>query len=70
MTNHPNRAGKFELVFSGAAFARIPRHRRWHKTEDAAREEAARVLAEIDNRAAHPGIIYGPGLGKDGVTLT
>jgi hypothetical protein len=28
------------------------------------------VLDRLDNRAAHPAIIYGPGLGKDGLTIS
>jgi hypothetical protein len=41
------------LTFVGGAMA-TTRYRRWHPTFDGAREEALRVLAIIDNRAAHP----------------
>lgn len=69
MVNHPNRAGKFELVFAGAAMVRFPRYRRRHRTYEAAEETARDVLANLDNRAAHPAIIYGPEMGPDGRTI-
>lgn len=60
----------FELVFWGGLPARfVPKYRRHHETFDAAKREAYRCLAELPNRAAHPAIIYGPGLGKDGATI-
>lgn len=65
---------KFELVFWGGTRRR---YRRWHGTIEAARETALRVLSEMDKpggyppepRAAHPAIIYGPGCGRDGVSV-
>jgi len=58
MTNHPNRNGAFELTFWGG----VPvKYRRTHKTVDAAKAEAERVLAKIENRAAHPAVIYQDG---------
>ncbi len=67
MTNHPNRSGAFELTFWGGSAGE--KYRRNHKTLDAAKSEAYRVLAEMSNRGAHPAIIYGPGLGSDGLTI-
>ncbi len=62
--------GKFELTFYGSAVAvKFPRHRRFFPTFDAAQERACTVLALLENRAAHPAIIYGPGCGRDGVTI-
>lgn len=55
MTNHPNRSGKFELTFFGGTDIR---YRRRHKTIDAAREEALKVLGKMNNRGAHPAVIY------------
>jgi len=66
MTNHQNRNGKFELTFWGGV---IERYRRNHTTFEAAEAEAYRVLRELPNRDAHPAIIYGPGLNRDGVTI-
>lgn len=66
MTNHPNRAGEYELTFWGGT---REKYRRYHKTLDAARTEALRVLSEMSNRNAHPAIVYGPDLAKDGVTI-
>jgi len=52
--------------------------RRWHASYEAAEAEARRVHARMDDsglpeigyaRAAHPAIIYGPDLARDGVTL-
>lgn len=59
----------FELTFAGGAFVRLPRHKRHHETFEGAEDEAGRVLADLDDRAAHPAIIYGPGCGRDGVTI-
>jgi hypothetical protein len=69
VVNHPNRSGKFELCFAGSAMVRFPRYRRRHATYEAAEEAAREVLASLDNRAAHPAIIYGPGCGPDGRTV-
>ncbi len=55
MANHPNRSGKFELTFWGGTDIR---YRRRHKTLDAAQAEAEKVLAKMDQRAAHPAVIY------------
>ena len=68
MVNHPQRH-KFEVAFAGSAMVRFPRYRRWHPTYEAAEETARCILADLDNRAAHPAIIYGPGCGKDGRTI-
>lgn len=65
---------KYELVFIGG----ISRpYKRWHKDWMSAVGEAAIRLEEMDffadpgePRAAHPAIIYGPGLGPDGRTIT
>lgn len=65
----------YELTFVGgadegyAANLSANGYRRYHATFEDAREEALRVLADMDNRAAHPAIIYGPDLNKDGVTV-
>ena len=67
MTNHPNRSGEFELTFWGGSAGE--KYRRNHKTFDSAKAEAHRVLAEMSNRGAHPAIIYGPGVGKDGAAF-
>lgn len=56
----------FELTFWGGVEFRYRRH---HPTYEAAKEEAWRILRKLDNVAAHPAIIYGPGLGKDGRTI-
>lgn len=69
MTNHPNRRGAFELTFAGAALVRFPRYRRYHASFEAAAEVAREVLAGLENRAAHPAIIHGPGCGRDGRTI-
>jgi len=72
MTNHPNRskaARPFTLTFVGGAMVKLPRHTREHATYEAASDEAGRVLGKMDNRAAHPAIIYGPGCGRDGMTI-
>lgn len=55
MTNHPNRNGPYELTFWGGVSVK---YRRNHKSIEAARSEAARVLAKLPNRAAHHAIIY------------
>ena len=69
-------AGKYELTFWGAASVRtysLPRYRRHHTTLDSAREAAQiayeRMEAAGIDTAAHPGIVYGPGLGGDGVRV-
>lgn len=64
--NHPNRKGQFELTFWGGISMR---YKRFHQTLEAAQDTAGDVLSKLDNRAAHPAIIYGPGLGKDGLTI-
>jgi hypothetical protein len=72
MTNHPNRskaARPYTLTFVGGALAKMPRHTREHATYEAASDEAGRVLSKLDNRAAHPAIIDGPGCGRDGTTI-
>jgi hypothetical protein len=66
MPSHPNRSGTFELTFWGGTSVR---YRRNHKTYEQARDEAHRVLADMDSRGAHPAIINGPGLGPDGITI-
>ena len=71
MTNHPNRAGQYELTFWGGLPNRfVEGYRRHHATLEAARAEAHRCLAELPNRSAHPAIIYGPQCGKDGLTIS
>lgn len=71
MTNHPHRRGKFELVFAGSASVpKFPRYKRFHQTVESAEEAAHHILSDLDNRAAHPAIIYGPGCGRDGMTIT
>jgi hypothetical protein len=71
MTNHPNRAGKFELEFWGGTKIRYRKH---HTTFEAAKATAHRVFAAMpdigEQRAAHPAIIYGPDCGRDGVTVS
>lgn len=56
----------FELTFWGGTSIR---YRRDHRTIHTATREALRVLLTIRDRAAHPAIIYGPGLGRDGRTI-
>lgn len=63
------KAQKFELVFWGAAMVKFPRYKRNHKTVESAEQTARTVLAKLDNAAAHPAIIYGPGCGRDGMTI-
>ena len=46
---------RYELTFWGTVT--VP-HKRYHETSLAARVEAERVLALLENRAAHPAIIY------------
>lgn len=60
------RRCKYELTFWGGCSLR---YRRWHLTYESAREKALEVLGKMDNAAAHPAIIYGPDLNKDGVTI-
>lgn len=59
---------KFELAFWGGISKR--RYRRWHETFDEAETEALKILGSLSNRAAHPAIVYGPGCGPDGTTIT
>ena len=61
---------KFELTFFGSAMVKLPRYRRIHSSFESAHDRALSVLASLENRAAHPGIIYGPGCGRDGVTVS
>jgi hypothetical protein len=63
-------AQKFELTFFGDALVRFPRYRRVHSSFESAHDCARSVLASLENRGAHPGIIYGPGCGRDGVTVS
>ena len=58
MTNHPNRSGTFELSFWGLVSVK---YRPRHKTIEAAKAEAERVLAKLPNRGAHPAVIYQDG---------
>ena len=69
----------YELVFVGGATAqgayRLPRrYRRIHRTYEEAEAEARRVLGIMVEQgmpaAAHPAIIYGPGCGPDGRTIS
>lgn len=49
---------RYELTFWGTP-EWMPRHKRWHRTPEAATAEARRVLAKMESaRAAHPAIIY------------
>jgi hypothetical protein len=75
MTNHPNRAGKFELVFVGGTIAQ---YRRWHRTFEVAQQTAVDELAKLREAHAHSlhknyadqrAIIYGPGCGSSGYTV-
>jgi hypothetical protein len=61
-----NRSRKYELTFWGDTPIR---HRRWHTSLEAAMETADKVHRKMDNRAAHPAIIYGPDCGRDGLTI-
>ena len=45
------------------------RYAQYHGSVEDAREEALRVLALLDNRAAHPAIIDGPDVHIDGITV-
>ncbi len=58
--------GKFELTFWGNVSVR---YRRFWPTYEAAEKRALNILYKLENRAAHPAIIYGPGCGRDGVTV-
>jgi hypothetical protein len=65
---------RFELVFVGAASVRaytLPRYRRHHSSLESARAAAQKAYEKMEsqgiNTAAHQGIVYGPGLGNDGV---
>jgi len=67
----------YELSFWGAASVkqyRIPRYRRRHPSYEAAVAEAQRVLGIMAEQgmpaAAHPAVIYGPGCGPDGRTIS
>ena len=57
----------YEVTFQGGVNG-LP-YRRWHNDLAQARLEATAVLAQLPNRNAHPAIIYGPGLGRDGLTV-
>lgn len=64
----------FELVFVGGALATyIPRYRRYHSTVESAAETAGEVLRKLQDQclptACHQPIIYGPGCGRDGMTI-
>lgn len=66
----------YELVFWGAALVRaypFPKHARYHATFDEAREASMYVYEQLEemgvSTAAHPGIVFGPGLGRDGVRV-
>jgi hypothetical protein len=61
------RKNPYELVFWGGSDGL--RYRRWHKSLEEARATAWRVLAAMSDRGAHPAIIHGPGLGKDGISI-
>lgn len=66
---------KFELVFVGGATANyMPRYRRMHSTIDSAKETAAEVMQKLQDKglptACHQPIVYGPGCGRDGMTLS
>jgi hypothetical protein len=50
-------AEAYELIFWGGT--REP-YEREHDSFEEARDEARRVLSLIEDRAAHPAIIYGP----------
>lgn len=65
-TTSPAKTQNFELTFWGGTNIR---HRRWHSTFEQAEGEARRALSRMDNRRAHPAIIYGPDLGRDGKTV-
>ena len=56
----------FELTFCGGVPIAV---RRFWSSYEAAEARALAVLAKLENRAAHPAIIYGPGCGRDGVTI-
>ena len=65
----------FDLVFVGGAMANyFPRYRRNHSTMESAEETAAAVFAKLQAKglptACHQAIVYGPGCGRDGVTLS
>jgi len=67
---------KFELVFVGAATARYfpKRYRRLHATLESAKETADKVMQKLQDEglptACHQPIVYGPGCGRDGMTLS
>ena len=69
MTVPANRR-KFELTFAGSALVKFPRYRRHHATYESAEETANHVLFGLENRGSHPAIIYGPGCGASGRTLS
>lgn len=75
--NHPNRNGKYELVFVGAASVtlyKLPRYRRMHKTVEAATATAKKVHEAMREKdmptSCHPAIVYGPGCGEDGTVVS
>lgn len=65
--------GRYELTFWGE-WGRFPRYRRWHSSFEEAEATAYEVFARLEARgiprAAHPAIVYGPGLGPDGRTIS
>ena len=73
MTSRKKRETRpFELCFWGGwtdPWEEWPRYRRKNRTYEDAEDEAYRVLALLNNRGAHPAIIYGPGCGADGITI-
>jgi hypothetical protein len=58
--------GEYELTFWGSIG---DEYRRYHRTLEGAKSEALMRLGDLDNRRAHPAIIYGPDLPSDGVTI-
>jgi len=66
----------FELVFFGEATVRaykLPRYKRVHPTLESASNTAREVYEKMEadgiSTAAHPGIVLGPGCGKDGTRV-
>lgn len=57
----------YELTFWGGISRRYKRN---HSSFESAQQTALTVLAKMGNRAAHPAIIYGPGCGPNGRTIS